>query len=457
MHLMSIEQIREIVGGTMAGAEPSPGFITKVCTDTRKIEPGCLYIALHGEKFDAHDFLPNASLAGASAAMVHKVPEQPIVNLPMIVVQDTRKGLGALAKFARTQLRGQVIAVAGSNGKTSTKCLIHSVLSSAMKGTMSPKSFNNDIGVPLTILPADVSDDFLVLELGTNHPGEIATLTDIAAADIGVITNCGAEHLEFLGDIEGVRAEEATLVDGMDPRGTLVVNGDDEELLAAVKRYHGKRITFGTMSHNDLFAKDVVCTNDGTTFKLNGRREVFLPMIGKHNAINALCAIAVARTMGMSEDRAIEALATAKGPDMRLEVQQLAGGATIVNDAYNANPNSMQAALETIAALPCTGRRMALLGDMLELGETTERYHREIGEFAAESKLDWLGCVGEKAQMIAESAKQAGMANVECFVDASAAANAVRSSMRRGDMLLLKASRGIQLERVAAALHAHAS
>ena len=191
-----------------------------------------------------------------------------------------------------------------------------------LRGSISPKSFNNDIGVPLTIFPADPAQDYLVLEMGTNHHGELRILSDMATPDIAVITNCGADHLEFLGDLMGVRQENASIISGLNPKGLLVVNGDDPELLSAVKDYPGKRITFGFKETNDLFATDIRCDETGTRFSLNNsRREVFVPMLGRHSACNALAAIAVARKMGVPEDLAIQTLAVAHGPEMRLQWQ----------------------------------------------------------------------------------------------------------------------------------------
>jgi len=382
------------------------------------------------------------------------MPPQTLPNVHLIGVADTRKALGKLATYVRKHMRAKVIAVAGSNGKTSTKYLIDSALSGKLRGSMSPKSFNNEIGVPLTIFPADPNQDYIVLEMGTNHHGEIKVLTDMALPDIAVITNCGAEHLEGLDDLMGVRRENASIVSGLNPKGLLVVNGDDPELLNSVNAYKGLRVTFGFNSTNDLFANDVRCDANGTHFFLNNsRREVYVPMLGRHTAANALAAIAVARRMGLTEEQIIESLAEARGPEMRLQLQDIAG-ISLLNDAYNANPNSMRAALETVSSLEPKGRRVAVLGDMRELGKSSERYHREIGQFAATCKLELLACVGQQAALIAEAAQAAGMPTgaIGRFPDARAAANAVPDWLRDGDLILLKASRSIHLELVAQAI-----
>src|SRR5436190_18334860 len=410
MNPLTIHQIKQAVGGK--ALTPIPATvppITAVCTDTRRMEPGCLFIAISGEKYNAHEFLPDAAKGGAIAALVEHVPKTMLPNVHLIGVENTRRAMGKLASYVRKRMRAKVIAVAGSNGKTSTKYLIDAALSGKLRGSISPRSFNNDIGVPLAIFPADPMQDYLVLEMGTNHPGEIKTLAEMALPEIAVITNCGAEHLEFLGDLMGVRRENATIIAGLKPKGALVVNGDDPELLDAVAGYPGMKITFGFKETNNLFASDIRCDGNGTRFFLNkSRREVFVPMLGRHTACNALAAIGVARRMGVNEDLAIKSLGDARGPEMRLQPHHL-GSVTMINDAYNANPNSMRAALETIAGLQPRGRRIAVLGDMKELGPAGERYHREIGEYAATCKLEVLACVGKLAAGIAQGAERAGM------------------------------------------------
>jgi UDP-N-acetylmuramoyl-tripeptide--D-alanyl-D-alanine ligase len=456
MKPLTIRQVRQVVGGKALSAIPADApLVEAVCTDTRRMDKGALFIALRGDHHNAHAFLPQAAAGGAVAALVEETPTLSLPNVILIQVPDTRAAMGKLATYCRQQMRAKVIAVAGSNGKTSTKHLIDAALCGKLRGSISPKSFNNDIGVPLTIFPADPAQDYVVLEMGTNHHGELRVLSDMASPDIAVITNCGADHLEFLGDLRGVRQENASIISGLNPGGLLVVNGDDPELLSAVADYPGKRITFGFGPTNDLFATDIHCDNTGTRFSLNNsRREVFVPMLGRHSACNALAAIAVARKMGVAEDLAIQTLAVARGPEMRLQWQP-AGNVRVLNDAYNANPNSMRAAIETAALLPHEGRRIAILGDMLELGPSGERYHREIGQCAAEAKkFDLLICVGALSGLIADGALATGMANesVFRFSDAVSAAEAVPRMLRDGDLVLLKASRSVHLEEIAKAL-----
>lgn len=457
MKPIRIQEVRQAVSGKLLSVLPDDAPpVTAVCTDTRHMAPASLFVALRGERFDANEFLPQAAAGGAVAAIVERAPAAAIPGLHLIVVPDARAALGKLAAHVRKGLKGRVIAVAGSNGKTSTKHLIHAALRGKLKGSISPKSYNNDIGVPLTIFPANPLDDYLVLEMGTNHLGELEPLTKMARPDVAVITNCGAEHLEGLGDLAGVRRENATVTAGLDPKGLLVVNGDDAELLAAVKDYPGQRLTFGFKATNDLFATDVRCEEAGVRFRLNGsRREVFVPQLGRHTAANALAAIAVGRKLRVAEQMIFESLATADVADMRLQLRK-ANGLSILNDAYNANPNSMRAAIETATALPHAGRRVAVLGDMRELGATSEHYHREVGDAAGRAGFALLACVGHDARWIADAAEAAGMPSdaVLRFSDAAEVATHLPAMIRPGDLVLVKASRSIRLETVANALAA---
>jgi UDP-N-acetylmuramoyl-tripeptide--D-alanyl-D-alanine ligase len=453
MKPITIHQVRAAVGGKALLPLPATApEISAVCTDTRQMEPGSLFVALKGEHFDAHRFLPQVAAGGAVAALVEEPPAESLPNVILLQVASTRVALGKLARLVREQMKATVIAVAGSNGKTSTKHLIASAIGEGLSGSISPKSYNNDIGVPLTIFPADPLADYLVLEMGTNHPGEIKTLTDMARPDVAVITNCSAEHLEGLGDLAGVRRENASIIEGMNPRGLLIVNGDDPQVLAAVANYPGKKITFGFSPTNDLFATEVECREDGVRFRLNNRpRRLFVPMLGRHTASNALAAIAVARRLGVVEEEIFQNLETARGPEMRLQLQKV-GDLLILNDAYNANPASMRAALETASLLPTAGRRVAVVGDMRELGPASDGYHQEVGRFIASScRFDEVAFVGDRAALMAESARSGGYPceKTHYYADSTEAAARFPAFLRGGDLVLLKASRSIKLESVA--------
>jgi len=447
---ITLDQIRRSTDARLIGADPAI-LLRHICTDSREIEPGCLFIAIKGENHDGHDHVAAAIKAGALAAMVNETFESP---LPLLRVSDPRKAMGRLANFVRSNLKSKVIAVAGSNGKTGTKNLLHAALGSRLSGSISPKSFNNDIGVPTTIFAANPEDDYLVLEIGTNHPGEILNLTRIAQPDIAIITNIGAEHLEFLGDLDGVLNENAQIIAGLNPDGLLVINGDSPGLAEAVQSYPGRKITFGFEAGNDLRAADIDCRSDGIAFRVEGE-EVFTPLLGRHTAANALAAIAVARWLGIEQNDIFDGLSKAAGPEMRLQLQT-AGSIRILNDAYNANPHSMQAALHTLRDMQTAGRRVAILGDMRELGPTAEKYHREIGRLAAECELDQLLCVGESAKYIAEAAIQAGMPDewVNHHPTAADCAASISSILSENDLILLKASRTMRLETIATSIMA---
>ncbi len=454
MRPISLKRLRQLVGAQDGGSAREAGvFISSVCTDTRQMRPVSLFVAISGDRFDGHEFISQAAAGGAVAALVDRIPQAPPRGMHLIQVSDARAAMGKLARYARQQLRSKIIAVAGSNGKTSTKHLIDAALCDPLRGTISPKSFNNDIGVPLSIFPADPTQDYLVLEIGTNRPGEVRNLARMALPDIAVITNCSAEHLEGLVDLEGVRTENASLIDAVIPGGLLLVNGDDPDLVKAVDRFKGRRVTFGFAATNDLRASDISFDDSGVRFRVNQIDEpVFVPMLGKHSAANALAAIVIGREMGLSDTKILANLRRARGPEMRLRLEHW-GEVRVLNDAYNANPASVKAALEMLAALPA-GRRVAVVGEMKELGAESESLHKAIGRFIARDfPPDLLICVGPMGETIAAEALRSGLDGdrVEYFPDAAAAC-ALARRLRRGDLVLLKGSRAVRLETVARAI-----
>jgi UDP-N-acetylmuramoyl-tripeptide--D-alanyl-D-alanine ligase len=458
MHPLPLSQLRSIVGGKPLTSAPEGNhFVRAVCTDSRSLQPGCLFVAIRGENHDAHQFVPALRSTSSGGAVVAALVEKECPSYPagvyVLLVPSTRAAMGKLASHIRHQFTGSVIAVGGSNGKTSTKHLINAALSCKLQGSISPKSFNNDIGVPLTIFNHDPLFQFLVLEMGTNHHGEMKLLSDMAEPDIAVITSISHEHLEGLGDLSGVRREEAAILSGVSPKGLLVVNGDDAELLPHLAPFPGKQVTFGFGEHNDLFATQVRLSGTGTTFNLNGsRREVFVPLLGRHTATNALAALAVARRLGLEEDAVIAALASATGPEMRQQLQSIRG-ITVLNDAYNANPASVRNALETFLALgtPAAARRVAVLGEMRELGDESDELHRQLGRHAAALPLDRLVFVGRQGKLMLEAAEKCGFpaSRLAWFSDSASAVPLLRDELREGDHLLLKGSRGVRLEAIA--------
>jgi UDP-N-acetylmuramoyl-tripeptide--D-alanyl-D-alanine ligase len=446
-----------------------------------------LFIAIEGKKHDAHDYVKDVIERGVAAAIVHREPGAEVLsaaqsqNVAVILVEETIAALNRLAAAYRSGeqgggMRAKVIAVAGSNGKTTTKRIIHALLAEkygAAGGHASPKSFNNNIGMPLTLLEVEPSHDYVVLEIGTNAPGEIAALGEVCRPDIAVITSVGLEHLEKLGDLEGVAREEASIAPFVAEGGTLVLPADAPELLQAVRGTKAQRILVGrhdprtdaNMSMGDLVLTEVSESLAGTSFSINGRGKFSLPLLGEHNAMNALMAVAVARRMGLSDEQILAGLARATPAEGRLEPMTI-GSWRIINDAYNANPSSMEAALATFARLGqepagvgAAGRRVVILGDMLELGTASESMHRAVGELVAAWGCDLFVAIGPMMRHAAEAARAGGRGGegsgggggggagrVLHFADTRAARMMIGQLIEPGDRLLLKGSRGMALE-----------
>lgn len=486
------DTIRASCGGTWLARCPAPPptatgvsaapVIPGLSTDSRAIRPGQVFLALSGDKYDGHSFLRDVVHAGASMLIIDNPGAIPVGGLPkpvgIVKVGDTKKALLKLAAaYRKTLAKTRVIAVAGSNGKTTTTRLIHAILSTRMRGTSSPKSFNNDVGVPLTILSARENDQYLLCEVGTNAPGEIATLAQAVQPDIAVITSIGREHLEGLGSLDGVAREEASLLSHLRPGGIAVVTADAPALTEHLKVVPNV-VTFGREGHADLrltaVEHSLSAECPGLRFVVNDRASYTLPLIGEHNALNALAAIAVARRLGVPDDQIALALTTATAPDMRLQRLTI-GGVNIINDAYNANPESMIAALKTLVALGGNAtRRIAILGDMLELGPAGIDAHREIGQTILDlgsrgtpggsvgggGGIDSVIIVGHLGLHTAERLGRGGGGvpgwNSDRYtlvsdLDAGQAAP-VANLLRPGDLVLLKGSRRMRLERIIEAL-----
>jgi UDP-N-acetylmuramoyl-tripeptide--D-alanyl-D-alanine ligase len=423
------------------------------------VQSGDLFVALAGENFDGHKFLADAAGKGAAGVMVKRrkrVPQLPACAV--IVVDDTRKALGRLAAEYRKDFSLPIIAVAGSNGKTTTKELIASVLRQKLNTLWSEASFNNNIGVPVTLLRLDQTHQAAVLEAGTNHPGELAPLVHMIRPKYGVITNIGREHLEFFGDLEGVAKEEGALAELLPHDGKLFINGDNEWTKSIAKRTRAAVVRVGTGPDNDWQATDIRPARSGVAFRVRSPQKDFngdfrIGLLGRHQVINALLAMAVGGELGLGRAEIQRGLAECRPPKMRLELREH-NGVRVLDDAYNANADSVRAALQTLQDLPCKGRRIAVLGDMAELGAHSEEAHAEIGRLAAESGVGQLFAVGRMAAVIAGGARAAGLNRVFEFDDVTSAATAVKSFVKRGDVVLLKASRATRLERIAEHLRA---
>lgn len=431
--------------------------VSRVSTDSRQTQAGDLFIALRGERFDGHEFLEAAAERGASALLIErkripaKLPKGTVVS-----VGDTRKALGKIAAAYRKDFSLPIIVVGGSNGKTTTKDLIASVLRQKISTLHSDASFNNDIGVPLSLLRLEKTHAAAVLEVGTNHPGELAPLVKMIRPKHGVITNIGREHLEFFGDLAGVAEEEGVLAELLPADGKLFLNGDSEWSPRIAQHTAASVVRAGFGQSNDWRAGEIHYDKHGIVFRVDAPRKDYggeykVCLLGRHQAINALFAIALGAEFGLTPTEIRHGLETCEPPKMRCQLWE-AGGVRVLDDCYNANTDSMLAALQTLMDLPCKGRRIAVLGDMAELGVHSKPSHEEVGRRAAELGVGQLIAVGKMAPVLARSAKSAGLNRVFEFPDVESAASVVKSLVKSGDLVLLKASRATRLERIAEAL-----
>jgi len=434
-------------------------FVHRTCTDSRQAQAGDLFFAIQGENFDGHDFLREVAAKGAAAVVIRrkKIPAPP-PECAVLEVDDPRAALGRFAAAYRREFDLPVVCVAGSNGKTTVKELIASALRRNRATLWSEASFNNDIGVPLTLLRLENSHQAAVLEAGTNHPGELAPLVRMIQPKYGVLTNIGREHLEFFGDVAGVAREEGALAELLPADGRLFVSGDNEWTEEIIRRACAGPVRVGLGERNDWRAKRIRPDKNGVTFRVDAPKmdwngEYRVNLLGRHQVINALLAIAVSEELGLGSPAVRDGLAGCRPAKMRLQFWE-AGGVRVLDDTYNANADSVLAALETLCDLPLQGRRVAVLGDMNELGAHSEAAHAEVGRRAAELGIGQLFAVGKMAPVTARAARDAGLARVIEFADVEAAVNAVRSFLKTGDVVLLKASRAVRLERIAETLRA---
>jgi UDP-N-acetylmuramoyl-tripeptide--D-alanyl-D-alanine ligase len=450
MKTLLLDEIRERMGAKRH-AEMVPAAVTGVCTDSRLIKAGDLFFAIPGDKFDGHAFLAEVLAKGAVGVVVAKNKPLPagVDVKKVLVVDDTIAALGKLAAAYRDMFSGTVIAVTGSNGKTTTKEMIAHILGRRYRVHRSVKSFNNHIGVPLTILSCESDIDFLIAEVGTNHPGEIDQLAGIVRPDVAVITNAGESHLEGFGSVDRVAAEKASLVKHVRAGGAAIVNGERELLLRLVKQTGVHTISFGTSAHCDMRITSQTVSENGLAFEVNGKFHFDLPVPGMHNAMNALAAIVVARRAGLEMSEIAESLKDFKLPGMRLEILKI-GDYTVLNDAYNANPASMGAAMSVLSGMQTAGRKVFCCGQMLELGERSETYHRELARKIGQDGVDVLVTVGKYAKEMADEAVAAGLPekNVHSYATSEEAGQAIGGMIHQGDLILVKGSRGIQMEKV---------
>lgn len=447
---LRLAEVASIVGGTVVG-DDTVRLTGPAVLDSRQAEPGGLFVAVTGEHLDGHDYADQAGRAGAVAVLGSRP-----TRLPTVIVADTQSALQALAGYVVARLRDRlrdrltVVGLTGSSGKTSTKDMLASVLSSTAPTIATIGTLNNELGVPLTMLRADPATQFLVLEMGARHIGDIAGLTGLVAPDIGVVLNVGRAHLGEFGSREAIAQGKSELVRGLVSGGCAILNADDARVAAMRSVADGAVLTFGRAEHADVRVLDMTLDRLGRpSFMLRtatASAPVALPFAGAHQALNAAAAAAAALAVGVPLDAAAAALATASLSKWRMELCDLAGGVMLLNDSYNANPDSTCAALDALAAID-GNRRVAVLGEMLELGEGSPVEHRVVGEYAA-SRADIVVAVGRAARSIALGAG----ARAVTLADNAAAIDWLRRHLGPGDVVLVKASRGVHLDEVATAL-----
>jgi UDP-N-acetylmuramoyl-tripeptide--D-alanyl-D-alanine ligase len=428
-----------------------------VSIDSRAITPGQLFVAIVGPNHDAHHYLSEAAAKGAAGLLIERgreLPEGLAPDLPAIAVDDTTRGLGALARGHRAEFDGPVIAITGSNGKTTTKEMCAAILSMAAPCLKNTGNLNNQFGLPVTLLRRSASDRSVIVELGMNHRGEIAQLVDIARPTVGIITNVGTAHIEYLGSRDEIALEKGDLVAGLPRNGTAVLNADDPHAAAQAARASARILLFGSRSDAHVRAENARCV-DGRSWKFDlaapsGRIPVEVAGMGETAWKNALAAAAGALATGASVDQVAAGLARYEPVLGRLARVDLPGGALLIDDTYNANPQSMEIALRLLAELSERGRSLAVIGDMGELGETAAVAHRETGRLAADLGIDFLFAMGERAEDVARGAEEGGMSRERVRIgrDCRDVAGRVNEILASGDCVLVKGSRAMKMERV---------
>ena len=426
--------------------------VSGVSTDTRSIGRGEAFFALRGENFDGHKFVDEAFQKGASVAVVERVPENIREGAALVQVGSTLGALGDLAMAWRKSLSGvELAAITGSNGKTTTKEMTWSIVSQNYKTLKNTGNFNNLIGLPLTLLELDDSYEMAVVELGMNEFGEIRRLSQIAQPNVGAITNIGRAHLEKLGGIKGVAEAKGEIVEGFDKHSVFIVNADDERVQHIADEAECRKITYGIESKGSFITADSIEEKDfnGIKFYLSIAGEGFpvtLHTIGMHNVMNALCAAGIAYGLGCTADEICKGLEKFRPVHQRLEVSDAPQGFKVINDSYNANPDSMRKAIDELMRLKGHGRAVAVIGDMLELGEAAESEHKGIGEYLSSSGVDYVITYGNFGTAVLDSLSN-GTEGVYAATHEEAA-SALTSYADKGDLVLVKGSRGMRMEEV---------
>ncbi|NEN83361.1 UDP-N-acetylmuramoyl-tripeptide--D-alanyl-D-alanine ligase [Paenibacillus elgii] len=460
----TLAEIAVMVGGTLAQGTPGDAVIRGVSKDTRTLAEGSLYVPLIGESFDGHEFADAAFERGATASLWQTDRPNPPSGKPLILVDDTLSALQRLAQAYRRQLKVRVVGITGSNGKTTTKDMTGAVLATAFRVHKTAGNYNNHIGLPLTLLELNEDTEIAVLEMGMSGRGEIELLSRLAEPELAVITNIGDAHLLQLGSRAEIARAKTEILAGLLPGGALVYHGDEpliEEVLPELAQ-SGRmkvdgyaKVRFGAGASNDLYPLEMKLDAKGTHFVVNTDPGIpfYIPLLGGHNVVNGLAAIAVGKYFGLDAARMAEGLQSLVVTGMRIEVSQAPSGLTVWNDAYNASPTSMRAALSLLHEATGYSRKFAVLGDMLELGPEEAEFHRDIGRFVNPDVVEAVYLYGPLARHIAEGARERFPAErVRHFEDKEELARALGQAAAASDVVLIKGSRGMRMEQVASFL-----
>ena len=449
MDPLPLSQLAQFASATIAAGD-SGAVISRISTDSRTLQPGDLFVPIRGENFDGHRFIGQAAERGASGALVEESWSGDVpAGFALLRVPDTLVGYQNIAAGYRRSLKLKVIGITGSNGKTSTKDFVAAALGRRFRVTKTAGNFNNHVGLPRTILEANTDHDIAVWELGMNHPGEIAALAKIAGPDLAIITNVGIAHIEFMGSREAIAQEKGSLAEAVDAAGTVILNADDS-FSDGIARRTRARIVLAGITNGSVRADEITQSASGSEFTiLEGahRCRAQLPVPGLHMVQNAMLAVAAGRAFGLSLEECAAGLASTPLTKARLQVREI-HGVQFLDDSYNANPESMKAALRTLVELETEGRRIAVLGQMGELGEQSQGGHTEVGEAAAAFRIDQLITIGETAATISRAAEAAGLEKVANVATAAEAAELLAESASAGDLVLVKGSRLARTEQV---------
>jgi len=462
---LNADWVAQVMAGAIVAGDRGQAF-TGVSIDTRTLTPGDLFVAIRGERFDGADFAAAAIVAGAGGVVVPRgrggaIDVQPPPYVPVVIeVDDTTAALQALGHAVRVESGAKVVAITGSAGKTTTKETAAEFLAARYRVIRNRGNFNNRIGLPLSLVELHVRPEIAVVELGMNHAGEISTLVRIAEPDVRVWTNVGEAHLGFFASIDAIADAKAEILERATRKTVLVANADDDRILERAPRFAGRVLTFGIDRAADVRATRIVDRGvDGTSAAVTtpmGAVELTTPLVGRGNLANVLAAAAVAIEFGVPLDAIADRASRLTPPSHRGEIVRLANGATVIDDSYNANPTATRRALDVLAAGRGT-RRIAVLGEMLELGDRAHALHQEVGRAAARAELDVLLTVGgAPAAALAASAVAAGLARdrVRHFATSDEAAAATVALVGPGDLVLVKGSRGVRTDRVVERLKA---